>query len=169
MKTFGVVGWKNTGKTGLMERLVRNLAQRGLSVSAVKHAHHGFDLDRPGADSFRIRSSGARETLVSSARRWALTHELGGRDEMSLDDLLEKLSPVDLVLVEGFKRASHPKIETHRLEAGASLIAESDKSVVAVASDSPESLPPLEARKFDLGDTGAIARFVLGQTGLGPR
>ena len=110
MKVFGVVGWKNSGKTGLMERLVAELCGRGLSVSTVKHAHHTFDIDRPGKDSFRHRDAGAREVLLASSRRWALMHELEG-DEPRLDELLARLTPVDLVLVEGFKRGTHARLE----------------------------------------------------------
>ena len=110
MKVWGVVGWKNAGKTGLMERLVAEFVARGVTVSTVKHAHHAFDIDQPGKDSHRHREAGASEVLLGSGARWALMAELRGADLPDLDALLSKLSPVDLVLVEGFKGASHPKI-----------------------------------------------------------
>ena len=156
---MGVVGWKNCGKTGLMERLVAGITARGLSVSTLKHAHHSVDVDQPGTDSYRHREAGAREVLLASGRRWALMHELRGDDEPPLAALLARLSPVDLVLVEGFKRAAHPKVEAHRAAAGTPLIAPGDPSVLAVASDTP--LAGLAVPVFDLDDTAAIADFVL--------
>jgi molybdopterin-guanine dinucleotide biosynthesis protein MobB len=161
---FGVVGWKNSGKTGLMERLVAEIAGRGVSVSTIKHAHHAFDIDHPGKDSYRHREAGAREVVLSSRKRWALMHEMRGEDEMSLADLLARLAPVDLVLVEGYKRAAHPKIETHRAATGHPLIARTDDSVLAVASDSaPVGLiQPV----LPLDDTVAIANFILRHVGL---
>ena len=110
MKVWGVTGWKNSGKTGLMERLVAEFTSRGLTVSTVKHAHHVFDVDHKGKDSYRHREAGAQEVLLSSRKRWALMHEHRGAEEATLDELLAKLSPVDLVLVEGFKLARHPKV-----------------------------------------------------------
>ncbi|SIO21761.1 molybdopterin-guanine dinucleotide biosynthesis protein B [Vannielia litorea] len=161
MRVFGVVGWKNSGKTGLMERLVAEITARGFSVSTVKHAHHAFDVDQPGKDSFRHRAAGAREVLVASGARWALMHE-GPAPE--LEALLARLGPVDLVLVEGFKRAGHARIEAHRAATGAGLLAREDAGIVAVASDVPvEVAVPV----FDLDDTGAIADFVLREVGLG--
>ncbi len=156
---MGVVGWKNCGKTGLMERLVAEIAGRGLSVSTLKHAHHGVDVDQPGTDSFRHRAAGAREVLLASGRRWALMHELRGAEEPPLEALLARLTPVDLVLVEGFKRARHPKVEAHRGVAGTPLIAPGDPSVLAVASDT--ALAGLAVPVFNLDDTAAIADFVL--------
>ncbi|MEM9581447.1 MAG: molybdopterin-guanine dinucleotide biosynthesis protein B, partial [Pseudomonadota bacterium] len=123
MNIYGVVGWKNAGKTGLMERLVSEISARGYSVSTVKHAHHAFDVDQPGRDSYRHRQAGAREVLLSSRNRFALMHELTDEDEPSLADLLTKLAPVDIVLVEGYKRDAHPKVEAHRAETGNPLIA----------------------------------------------
>jgi len=114
MKIFGVTGWKNSGKTGLMERLITEFTARGLSVSSIKHAHHSFDIDHPGRDSYRHRDAGARQVLLASRNRWALMHELRNEDEPSLGDLLKQLLPVDLVLIEGYKRDRHPKIEAHR-------------------------------------------------------
>ncbi|MEL6980761.1 MAG: molybdopterin-guanine dinucleotide biosynthesis protein B, partial [Pseudomonadota bacterium] len=137
MKLFGVVGWKNSGKTTLVERLVAETVNRGLSVSTVKHAHHAFEIDHEGKDSWRHRAAGAREVLVSSGLRWALMSELRGAPEPPLSAMLAKLGPVDLVLIEGYKRDRHPKIEAHRAATGQPLIALEDDSVRAVASDAP--------------------------------
>ncbi|MEO1777559.1 MAG: molybdopterin-guanine dinucleotide biosynthesis protein B [Pseudomonadota bacterium] len=163
MKIFGVVGWKNAGKTGLMERLVAEITARGISVSTVKHAHHSFDVDHPGKDSHRHRVAGAHEVLLASRQRVALMQELRGADEPSLEALLARLSPVDLVLVEGYKRDAHPKVEAHRAETGNPLIAPDDPTVRAVASDMPLTL---DRPVFDLNDTRAIADFVLAEVGL---
>ncbi len=163
MKLYGVVGWKNSGKTGLMERLVAEFVARGLRVSTLKHAHHVFDVDQPGKDSHRHREAGATEVLLSSGRRWALMHELRVAKEPSLEELLEKLSPVDLVLVEGYKRDSHPKVEAHRAETGQPLLAVEDPTVRAVASDSK---PDVSVPVLDLNDTKAIADFISGELGL---
>lgn len=164
MKVWGVVGWKNSGKTGLMERLVTEFVSRGLTVSTLKHAHHRFDVDHPGKDSFRHREAGATEVLLSSRNRWALMHEMRDEEEMPLDDLLAKLSPVDLVLVEGYKRDRHPKVEAHRAETGNPLIAPTDETVRAIASDSgavAEGRPT-----FDLNDTKAVADFIAAELEL---
>ncbi|MEO0504498.1 MAG: molybdopterin-guanine dinucleotide biosynthesis protein B, partial [Pseudomonadota bacterium] len=135
MRLYGVVGWKNAGKTGLMERLVAEITRRGHTVSTVKHAHHSFDVDHPGKDSYRHRAAGAHEVLLASRQRVALMQELRGADEPGLDTLLARLSPVDLVLVEGYKRDAHPKVEAHRAVTGNPLIAPDDPTVRAVASD----------------------------------
>ncbi|MDA8587280.1 molybdopterin-guanine dinucleotide biosynthesis protein B [Rhodobacteraceae bacterium] len=164
MNVWGVVGWKNSGKTGLMERLVTEFTKRGLTVSTLKHAHHSFDVDHEGKDSHRHRVAGAKEVLLASRHRWALMHELRDEEELSLDDLLPHLSPVDLVLVEGYKRDNHPKIEAHREETRNPLIAVDDPTVRAIASDSgalAEGRPT-----FDLNDTSAIADFIAGELGL---
>ncbi len=164
MKIWGVTGWKNSGKTGLMERLVAEFAGRGHSVSTLKHAHHAFDVDQPGKDSYRHREAGATEVLLSSGRRWALMHELRDADEPPLEMLLTKLAPVDLVLVEGFKTGPHPKIEAHRPETGQALIAPGDATIRAVASTGmPETggVPLLH-----LDDTKAIADFIASEVGL---
>jgi molybdopterin-guanine dinucleotide biosynthesis protein MobB len=163
MRLYGVVGWKNAGKTGLMERLVTEITGRGLRVSTVKHAHHAFDIDHPGKDSHRHRVAGATEVLLASRNRFALMHELRDEDEPSLAALLAKLSPVDLVLIEGYKRDDHPKIEAHRAETGNPLIAPDDPTVRAVASDVPLDL---DVPVFDLNDAGAIANFILAEVGL---
>jgi len=163
MNIYGVVGWKNAGKTGLMERLVTDITGRGLSVSTVKHAHHSFDVDHPGKDSHRHRIAGATEVLLASRNRFALMHELRDTDEPTLADLLAKLSPVDLVLIEGYKRDTHPKVEAHRAATGNPLIAPDDPTIRAVASDTGLTL---DRPVFDLNDTTAIADFILSEVGL---
>lgn len=163
MKVFGITGWKNTGKTGLVERLVTELSARGYTVSTIKHAHHSFDVDHEGRDSYRHREAGAREVLLSSGNRWAIMHELRGAPEVPLAELLRKMSPVDLVLVEGFKAEGHEKLECHRAEAGKEVLAKEDASIVAVASDvSLDVGQPV----FDLNDTAEIADFVAQKVGL---
>ena len=163
MKIYGIVGWKNAGKTGLMERLVAEITSRGFTVSTIKHAHHSFDVDHPGKDSFRHRAAGAREVLLASRNRWALMHELRDEEEPSLSELLTKLAPVDLVLVEGYKRDDHAKIEAFRAATGNALIATTDNSVRAVASDTALEL---DCPVFDLDDTTAVADFILSEVGL---
>ncbi len=163
MKVFGVVGWKNTGKTGLVERLVAEISGRGFRVSTIKHAHHVFDVDQPGRDSYRHREAGAVEVMLASRKRWALMHELRDEAEWELDDLLTKMTGVDLVLVEGFKLARHDKLEAYRAEVSKPLISNDDSSILAIASDVDldTGLPVLE-----LDDTGAIADYILKHTGL---
>ena len=163
MRLYGVTGWKNAGKTGLMERLVTEITGRGLTVSTVKHAHHTFDVDHPGKDSHRHRQAGAAEVLLASRNRVAHMIELRGAEEPGLDDLLARLAPVDLVLVEGYKRDRHSKVEAHRAETGNPLIAPDDPTVRAVASDTPLTL---DRPVFDLNDTVAIADFILAEVGL---
>lgn len=163
MRLYGVTGWKNAGKTGLMERLVAEIAGRGVSVSTVKHAHHSFDVDHPGKDSHRHRVAGAREVLLSSRNRFALMHEMRGEAELPLETLLQKLAPVDLVLIEGYKRDRHPKIEAFRAATGHALIAPDDPTIRAVAADCAVEI---DRPVFDLDDTGAIADFILGEVGL---
>jgi len=163
VRVYGVVGWKNAGKTGLMERLVTEITGRGLSVSTVKHAHHSFDVDHPGKDSHRHRAAGASEVLLVSRNRWALMHENRGADEAPLAEMLARLSPVDLVLIEGYKRDAHPKVEAFRAETGNPLIAKDDPTVRAVASDVPVSVG---VPVFDLDDTAGVADFILRDLGL---
>ena len=163
MRLYGVTGWKNAGKTGLMERLVAEIAGRGFTVSTVKHAHHSFDVDHPGKDSHRHRVAGAREVLLASRNRFALMHEMRGEKEPTLEALLQKLAPVDLVLIEGYKRDRHPKIEAFRAETGNALIATDDPTIRAVASDVALDL---DRPVFDLDDTRAIADFILAEVGL---
>lgn len=161
---FGIVGWKNSGKTGLMERLVADITGRGLTVSTVKHAHHTFEVDHPGKDSYRHRDAGACEVLLASRKRWALMHELREQGEPPLADLLTKLALVDLVLIEGYKSDRHPKIEVHRAATGQLLIAPDDPTVLAVASDSAH--PDLDLQVLDLNATVQISNFILQTTGL---
>jgi len=163
MKTFGIVGYKNAGKTGLMERLVADITGRGFSVSTIKHAHHSFDVDHPGKDSYRHRAAGANQTLLSSGARWALMSELRGADEPPLADLLATLNPVDLILIEGYKRDTHPKVEAFRAAPGNPLLATDDPTIKAIATDTS-----VDARQpqFDLNDTKAIANFILSEVGL---
>ncbi|MCX7646751.1 MAG: molybdopterin-guanine dinucleotide biosynthesis protein B [Rhodobacteraceae bacterium] len=163
MIVWGVTGWKDAGKTHLVARLVAEITRRGLTVSTVKHAHHAAETDRPGTDSFRHRAAGAREVILATPARWALMAELRGAPEPPLEALLARLAPVDLVLVEGYKSAPHPKIEAHRAATGRGLLAETNPTIRAVASDArPETALPL----FALDDTAAIADFILREAGL---
>ncbi len=163
MKIYGITGWKNCGKTGLMERLVSEFTERGLTVSTIKHAHHSTDVDQPGTDSHRHRMAGASEVILASTHRIAIMRELRGAEEPPLAALLARLSPVDLVLVEGYKREAHPKIEAHRAVAGQPLIAPQDTSIRALASDVPLNC---EQPVFDLDDTTAIADFIAAELTL---
>ncbi|HTV88666.1 MAG TPA: molybdopterin-guanine dinucleotide biosynthesis protein B [Stellaceae bacterium] len=157
MRIFGLAGWSGSGKTTLLTALLPELNARGLAVSTIKHAHHTFDIDRPGKDSWRHREAGAREVVVGSARRWALMHELRGAAEPTLDELLSRMTPVDLVLVEGFKSHPHPKLEVYRPSLGKPLLYPDDPHVVAIACDEPIAAPiPL----LPLGDPGAVAAFI---------
>lgn len=163
MRIFGLAGWSGSGKTTLLAALIPELVARGLSVSTIKHAHDEFDIDRPGKDSWRHREAGATEVMVGSARRWALMHELRGDPEPPLDELLARMSPVDLVLVEGFKRQPHPKLEIHRPSLGKPLIYPGDRHVVAIATDEPFAAPlPL----LPLADVAAIAAFITDHFGV---
>lgn len=164
MKVYGVIGWKNAGKTSLMERLVAEITARGLSVSTVKHVHHDVDLDQPGKDTWRHRAAGAREVVLASAHRHAILTEHRGAPEPALTDILARLAPVDLVLVEGYKRDAHPKVEVFRAAAGHALIQPGDPLVRAVATDA--DLPALPVPVLDLNDTRAVADFILRETGL---
>jgi molybdopterin-guanine dinucleotide biosynthesis adapter protein len=157
---LGLAGWSGSGKTTLLTRLIPALTARGLSVSTIKHAHHAFDIDTPGKDSWRHREAGAAEVLVSSAQRWALMHELRGAREATLDELLAKLAPVDLVLVEGFKREPHAKIEVWRRANGKPPLHPDDPTIVAVASDAP--VPGLALPLLPLDDPERIADFIVG-------
>ena len=163
MKRYGITGWKNAGKTGLMERLVTEITARGFTVSTVKHAHHSFDVDHEGRDSYRHRAAGAAEVLVAGRDRWALMAELCGAAEPSLEVLLAKLSPVDLVLIEGWKSSPHPKIEVWRAETGHPLIAPGDPTIRAVATD---GIVEVDCHVIDLNDAAALADFVLAEVGL---
>ncbi len=164
MKIFGLAGWSGSGKTTLMVRLLPEITGRGLTVSTMKHAHHSFDIDRPGKDSWEHRAAGAREVLLTSTRRWALMHENDGAPEPPVEELVARMSPVDLLLIEGFKSHDHPKMEVHRPELGKPLLCLEDAHVVAVASDA--ALPGLHVPVFDLDDVPAIAGFILTRCGL---
>jgi len=163
MKIFGVAGYKNAGKTGLMERLVTEITGRGFTVSTLKHAHHAFDIDHPGKDSHRHRTAGAHQVVLSSGNRWAMMTELRGAPEPPLSELLAQMAPVDLILIEGWKRDSHPKIESYRGETNHPLIAPEDPTIKAIASDTTIQL---DRPVFDLDDTAAIADFIIAETGL---
>lgn len=165
MKVYGVIGWKNAGKTSLMERLVAEITGRGFSVSTVKHVHHDVDLDQPGKDTFRHRAAGAREVVLASAHRHAILTEHRG-PEPELASILARLAPVDLVLVEGYKRDAHPKVEVFREATGQALIQPNDPLVRAIATDA--ALPDQPVPVLDLNDTPAVADFVLRETGLMP-
>ena len=158
MNVFGITGWKNAGKTGLMERLVVEIIGRDYTVSTLKHAHHTFDVDHPGKDSHRHRIAGASQVLLASTERWALMNEHRGTQEPSLPELLAKLDPVDLILIEGWKRDSHPKVEAWRAETGNPLIAPNDPTILAVASDIGLEI---DRPVFDLDDTAVVADFIL--------
>lgn len=163
MRVLGFAGWSGSGKTTLIEQLIPRFVARGLTVSLVKHAHHEFDLDQPGKDSFRHREAGCREVLVTSGVRWALQHELRGGPELSLDEALQRLSPCDLALVEGFKAAPIPKLEVYRAVVGKPLLHPHDPKIVAVATDGPLAAPlPV----LPLGDPDTVATFVLRTLGL---
>ena len=155
MRVIGLAGWSGAGKTTLVERVLPLLRARGLLVSTLKHAHHHFDMDVPGKDSYRHREAGAQEVLVASSHRWVLLHELRDEAEPRLDDLLRRLSPVDLVLVEGFRTAPHPRIEVHRPSLGKPLLCPGDPAIVAIATDG--ALPPLTIPVLDLNDGAAAA------------
>jgi len=138
MKTLGLVGWSGAGKTTLLIKLLPILAQRGMSVSTMKHAHHAFDIDKEGKDSYLHRQAGAKEVLIASKKRWALMHEYEEEEEeTTAQHLLRKMSPVDLVLIEGFKSESHPKLEVHRRELGKPLLADKDPNIIAIITDQP--------------------------------
>ena len=158
MKVIGVAGWSGAGKTTLLTRLIPHLTGQGLKVSTIKHAHHAFDVDVPGKDSYRHREAGATEVLVSSQNRFALMHELRGAQEPSLLELLGKLSPVDLVIIEGFKFDPHPKIEVHRLANEKPLLHPQDKYIVALASD---AVMDVAVPLVHLDDIPAIATLML--------
>jgi len=158
MKIFGLVGRSGSGKTTLMVALIPALRARGLTVSTIKHAHHGFDLDKPGKDSFRHREAGAGEVMLVSDTRWALMHELRDEPEPSLETLIARMAAVDLVIIEGFHTHRHPALEVHRPSEGRDLMWKPGSDIVAVASD--ETLPDVGVPVLDLDDVDAIAEFV---------
>ena len=158
MKTFGFAGWSGSGKTTLIEKLIPRFTKRGLRVALIKHAHHTFDVDHPGKDSYRHRHAGATEVLVTSSRRWVLMHELRGTQEPSFEQQVRHLSPCDLLIVEGYKYAPIPKLEVWRAETGEALLHPQDSHIVAVASDAQvETKLPL----LDLNDDAGIAQFIV--------
>ena len=159
MRIIGLAGWSGSGKTTLVTKLIPRLITRGLKVSTLKHAHHGFDLDQPGKDSFFHRAAGATEVIISSAKRWAILHELREEREWDLRALVAKMSPVDLVLVEGFKRDAFPKLEIYRAENDKPLIHPDDPHIVAIASD--VALPQAKVPVVHLDDIEAIADLLL--------
>ena len=159
MRIIGLAGWSGSGKTTLLAKVIPRIVARGFKVSTLKHAHHGFDVDQPGKDSHTHRAAGATEVLVGSASRWALVHELRGQAEPALAALLAKLSPVDLVLIEGYKREPHPKLEVYRARVGKPLLHPDDPAIVAVASDAP--LPVARVPVVDLDDVDRIADILI--------
>jgi len=159
-KIFGIAGWKNSGKTGLATRLVTEITARGYRVSTIKHAHHDFDIDKIGADSWRHREAGAHEVTIVSGTRYAIMHELRGAPEPTLEEILARLAPCDIVLIEGYKREPVPKIEARRTEAAnRTPLAPTDPHIRAIAADHPVN--DAEIPVFDLDDTLAIADFIL--------
>ena len=159
MRVVGLAGWSGAGKTTLLAKLIPELGRRGLTVSTVKHAHHAFDIDQPGKDSFEHRRAGAKEVLVASSERWALVHELRGEPEPPLAALLQRLSPVDLVIVEGFKAHGHPKVEVHRAANRKPFLFREMENVGAIASDLPVADAPVPVVHLD--DVAAIAERLI--------
>ena len=160
MRVFGFAGWSGSGKTTLVEQLIPRLVRRGLRVSTIKHAHHDFDVDVPGKDSYRHRHAGCQEVLVSSANRWALMHELRVDDELTLAGALARLSPCDLVLVEGYKQATVPKLEIYRASLGKPLLHLGDSNIIALATDSPATAARRALPVFALDAYDMLATFV---------
>jgi molybdopterin-guanine dinucleotide biosynthesis adapter protein len=158
-RVLGFAGWSGSGKTTLLTRLLPLLAGRGLKISTLKHAHHSFDVDQPGKDSYEHRKAGASEVIVSSARRWVQMHEIGDEPEQTLPQLLRRVSPCDLILVEGFKAGRHPKLEVFREAVGKAPLHPQDPRIVAIASDRP--FPNAQVPVVDINDVEAIADLVL--------
>jgi len=167
MKIFGIVGWSGSGKTELLIKLLPELKSRGFRVSTMKHTHHNFETDKPGKDSHRHREAGAEEVMVASGTRWALLHELREEPEPSMEELVERMTPVDLLLIEGFKRNSHSKLEVTRPSTtGEPMLARDDETIVAVASD--EEIDGLNVPLLDLDNVGLVADFIIRFTGAVP-
>ncbi len=163
---FGITGWKNSGKTRLVAGIVENITGRGFTVSTVKHAHHGFDVDKPGTDSFAHREAGAKEVALLSGRRWVLMHEMREENELKLEDILAKLEPCDLVIIEGFKSYPHPKIEATRAQTKRDLpLWPNDNSIVAIAADYP--IENCDRTVFNLNDIKLMSDFILKHLKLG--
>ena len=167
MKVFGLAGWSGSGKTTLVTALIPELTARGYAVSTIKHAHHSFDIDRPGKDSWRHRHAGASEVLISSSERLALVREHRGAPEPTLEMLLQQLAPVDLVLIEGFKREAVPKLEIWRAETGQPPLFPDDPNIVALAGDRPDPEPALP--RYALDDIAGIADFIVRRCNLPAR
>jgi molybdopterin-guanine dinucleotide biosynthesis protein B len=167
MRILGFAGWSGAGKTTLLAKLIPILTDRGLRVSTMKHAHHAFDVDTPGKDSYVHREAGATEVMVASGRRWALMHELRDAAEPDAAQLISHMTPVDLLLIEGFKNAPHDKIEIYREANGKPLLSAEDPSFVAICSDGP--VPTTSLPVIDLNDTTAIADFVMAHCRLEPK
>jgi molybdopterin-guanine dinucleotide biosynthesis protein B len=163
VKIFGFAGWSGSGKTTLIEKLIPRFVGAGLRVSLIKHAHHTFDVDQPGKDSYRHRHAGAAEILVTSSRRWVLMHELRGAHEPAFEEQVKRISPCDLLLVEGFKFAPIPKLEVWRAATGEPLLHPNDPHIVAVASDAPVQTP---LPRLELDDDAAIAAFISNHLGI---
>jgi len=163
MKVFGFAGWSGSGKTTVIEQLIPRFMRAGLTVSLIKHAHHSFDIDQPGKDSYRHRAAGSKEVLVSSEKRWVIMHELQGDAEPGLDALIKRLSPCDLLLVEGYKRYPMPKLEIYRGANGKPLLHPEDPTIVAIAADVPLET---ELPRFRLDDYDRIAEFILVHNGF---
>jgi len=159
VRVLGIAGWSGSGKTTLITKLIPLLSQRGIRVATLKHAHHAFDVDQPGKDSYEHRKAGACEVIVSSARRWVQMHEVGSGTEATLPELLRRLSPCDLVLVEGFKTERHPKMEVFRAEVGKAPLHPGDSRIVAIASD--QQFPASGLQVVDINDIAAVAEMVL--------
>ena len=168
MRIFGLAGWSGSGKTTLLVGLIPELVQRGLRVSTLKHAHHAFDLDQPGKDSYRHREAGACEVMIASATRWALMHEHRQANEPDSNSLIAHMNPVDLLLIEGFKRDPHPKLEIYRPSLGKPLLQSKDPHIVVIASDVPQSpgLAGLSVPVLDLNDHALITDFICTHIGL---
>lgn len=164
MKIFGFAGWSGSGKTTLIEQLIPRFVRQGLKVSLIKHAHHSFDVDHPGKDSYRHREAGCGEVVVVSEKRWVIMHELRGEPEPLLDDQIRRVSPCDLLLVEGYKHYAMPKLEIWRKENGKPLLHPEDEHIVAIACDTA-----LETKlpRFDLSDRDGIENFILRYNGFG--
>ncbi len=158
MKVFGLAGWSGSGKTTLLKQLIPALVDRGLKVSTLKHAHHKFDVDKPGKDSYEHREAGASEVMIASGNRWALMHELRDEKEPSLQELIPRMTPVDLLLIEGFKREDHQKLEVYRPSLGKRMLHKDDPNIIAVATD--EDFENSKLPIIDLNDIESIADFI---------
>jgi len=167
MEIFGIAGWSGSGKTTLLVKLIPELTGRGLKVSTIKHAHHGFDFDKPGKDSYEHRIAGATEVMITSDNRWALMHELRDEVEPTLAECAAQMGEVDLLLVEGFKHESHNKIEVSRVATGKSMLQPDDPHIMAIVSDIEQGQYPVPVIHID--DVKAVADFIVNFTGLGSK